>query len=228
MRKLFAEFIGTFVLVLFGCGAAILAGQYIGYTGISFAFGLAVMVMIYAVGPISGGHFNPAVSVGLCCAGKFEWKHLIPYIIFQCLGAIAAAGILYLIATGVAGGGIDVGGFAANTYSTYTLCAALLTEIVFTAVFVLIIIGVISKESVTSFAGAAIGLALAVIHLVTIPVTNTSVNPARSLSQALFATDPAAISQLWVFWVAPIAGAILAALIWKIFLEARVTAKKKK
>jgi len=219
MKKLFAEFLGTFVLVLFGCGAAVLAGQYIGYAGISLAFGISVLVMVYAVGPISGGHFNPAVSIGLACAGRFEWKNVIPYILAQLVGATIAAGVIYLVATGVPGTAVDVGGFAANTYGHYSMLAAAITEIVMTFVFLMVIIGATSKESETKFAGIAIGLALTAIHLVSIPITNTSVNPARSTSQALFATDPAALHQLWLFWVAPIVGAIIAGVVWKMFLE---------
>lgn len=219
MRKLLAEFLGTFVLVLFGCGAAVLAGKHIGFAGISLAFGLSVFVMAYAVGPISGGHFNPAVSVGLACAGRFSWRSVVPYVLVQLVGATVAAAVIYAIATGTAAGGVDVGGFAANTYGEYTLCAALLTEIVLTFVFLIVILGATAKEAFGKFAGAAIGLALVAIHLVSIPITNTSVNPARSTSQALFATDPAALSQLWVFWVAPIVGAIIAGLVWKLLLE---------
>jgi len=219
MKKLIAEFLGTFVLVLFGCGAAVLAGQYIGFAGIALAFGLAVFVMAYAVGHISGGHFNPAVSLGLACAGRFGWRDLIPYVMAQLVGATAAAAVIYTIVTGTVTGGVDVGGFAANTYNSYTLSAALVTEIVMTFVFLIVILGATSKEAFNKFAGAAIGFALVAIHLVSIPVTNTSVNPARSTSQALFATDPAALSQLWVFWVAPLAGAIIAGLVWKLLLE---------
>ena len=221
MKKLIAEFLGTFVLVLFGCGAAVLAGQHIGFAGISLAFGLAVFVMAYAVGHISGGHFNPAVSIGLCAAGRFSWRELVPYILAQLAGATAAAAVIYAIATGLAAGAANVGGFAANTYGTYTLTAAILTEIVMTFVFLTVIIGATSKEAFSKFAGAAIGLALVAIHLVSIPITNTSVNPARSTSQALFSTDPAALSQLWVFWVAPIAGAVIAGLAWKFLLDSK-------
>ena len=226
MKKLFAEFLGTFVLVLFGVGSAVLAGQYIGFAGISLAFGISVLVMIYAVGPISGGHFNPAVSVGLACAGRFEWKNVVPYILAQLVGATVAAGVIYLIATGVAGGAADVGGFASNTYGHYSLVAAAITEVVMTFVFLMVIIGATSKESHASFAGVAIGLALTAIHLVSIPITNTSVNPARSFGPALFATDPAALNQLWLFWVAPIAGAIIAGLVWKFCVQAKAAKKK--
>ena len=221
MKKLFAEFLGTFVLVLFGCGAAVLAGKHIGFAGISLAFGLSVFVMAYAVGHISGGHFNPAVTIGLATAGRFGWREVVPYILVQLIGATAAAGVIYMIATGVASGTVDVGTFAANTYGEYTLTAALITEIVLTAVFLIVILGSTAKEAFSKFAGAAIGLSLTAIHLVSIPITNTSVNPARSTSQALFATDPAALAQLWVFWVAPIAGAVIAGLIWKLVMETK-------
>jgi aquaporin Z len=221
MKKLFAEFLGTFVLVLFGCGAAVLAGKHIGFAGISLAFGLSVFVMAYAVGHISGGHFNPAVTIGLATAGRFGWREVVPYILVQLIGATAAAGVIYMIATGVASGAVDVGTFAANTYGEYTLTAALITEIVLTAVVLIVILGSTAKEAFSKFAGAAIGLSLTAIHLVSIPITNTSVNPARSTSQALFATDPAALAQLWVFWVAPIAGAVIAGLIWKLVMETK-------
>ena len=217
MKKLLAELLGTFVLVLFGCGTAVLAGQYVGVAGIALAFGLSVFVMAYAVGHISGGHFNPAVSVGLAVAGRFEWKNVFPYILAQLVGATLAAGVIYLIATGRTDGMTDVGSFAANNYGLYTLTAALITEIVLTFVFLMVIIGATAKEAFNKFAGAAIGLTLTAIHLVSIPVTNTSVNPARSTSQALFSTDPTALSHLWVFWLAPIVGAIIAGIVWKAF-----------
>ncbi|MDR1361390.1 MAG: aquaporin Z [Rickettsiales bacterium] len=225
MKKLFAELLGTFVLVLFGCGSAVLAGAYIGFAGIALAFGLSVLVMAYAVGPISGGHFNPAVSIGLATAGCFKWRSVLPYVVAQVAGAILGAAVIYGIATGVSGGGVDVGGFAANIYGTYTLCAAVLCEVVMTAVFLLVILGTTAKDAFNKFAGVAIGLALTAIHLVSIPITNTSVNPARSTSQALFATDPAAMAQLWVFWVAPIAGAVLAGFVWKYLLESKKKTK---
>lgn len=227
MKKLLSEFLGTFVLVLFGCGAAILAGPYIGYAGIALAFGLAVLVMAYAVGPISGGHFNPAVTLGLAISKRFEWRQVIPYIVSQICGAAVAAYVIYLIVTGSSFFMGDVGGFAANTYSTFSMPAAFITEFVMTFVFLIVILGATSKEANTKFAGIAIGLALTVIHLVSIPVTNTSVNPARSISQAIFSTDPAAISQLWLFIVAPIAGALVAGLVWKYLLENREVTKKK-
>lgn len=227
MKKLFAEFIGTFVLILFGCGTAVLAGQYVGVLGIAFAFGLAVLVMIYAVGPISGGHFNPAVTLGLAAAGRFEWKQTVPYIVAQLLGAIVAAGLLWFIATGKAAGS-TVGGFAANGYGVYKLGPAFVTELIMTAIFLTVIIGVTSKEALNKFAGVVIGLTLTAIHLVSIPVTNTSVNPARSTSQALFSMDPAALPSLWMFWVAPIAGAMIAGFLWKRYVEGKELAKKTK
>ena len=225
MRKLLSEFLGTFVLVLFGCGAAILAGQYIGNAGIALAFGLAVLVMAYAVGPISGGHFNPAVTVGLAIAKRFSWRDALPYIAAQILGAIVAATVIYAIVTGYVGFTGDVGGFAANTYSKFSVGAALLTEVVMTFAFLIVILGATSKDADSKFAGIAIGLALAVIHLVSIPVTNTSVNPARSISQALFSTDPAALSQLWLFIVAPLAGAIIAGFVWHYLMDGKKKVK---
>ncbi len=222
MNKYFAEFIGTFWLVLGGCGSAVLAASFpdvgIGLLGVSLAFGLTVLTMVYAIGPISGCHLNPAVSFGLWAGGKFESKLLLPYIIAQVIGGIAAAGILYIIATG---NGSGIGDFAANGYGEhspggYGLTAALVCEVVMTFMFLFIILGSTDVKAPTGFAGIAIGLALTLIHLISIPVTNTSVNPARSTSQALFVGDWA-IGQLWLFWVAPIAGAILAGLVHKLF-----------
>ena len=191
----------------------------IGFIGVSLAFGLTVLTMVYAVGHISGGHFNPAVSFGLWSAGKFEAKDLLPYIVAQVVGGTLGALVLYLIATGQAG--FEVGGFASNGYNElspgkYSLVSVLITEVVFTFMFLFIILGATSKNAPAGFAGIAIGLGLTLIHLVSIPVSNTSVNPARSTAAALFA-DTAAFSQLWVFWVAPIAGAILAGFVWKYF-----------
>lgn len=225
-RKLSAEFIGTFWLVFGGCGSAVLAAGFpglgIGFVGVSLAFGLTVLTGAYALGPISGGHFNPAVSVGLVVAGRFRAAELPGYLIAQVLGAIAAAFVLYLIATGKAG--VEIGGFATNGYGEhspggYGLMAALLIELVLTAVFLIVILGATAKNSAAGFGGLAIGLCLTLIHLVSIPVTNTSVNPARSTGPALF--GPAhAVDQLWLFWVAPIAGAIIGALIYKLLLAA--------
>ena len=222
MKKLIAEFIGTLWLVLGGCGSAVLAAAFpelgIGFVGVAIAFGLTVLTMVYAVGHISGAHFNPAVSVGLWIGGRFDKKDLLPYIIAQVLGGIAGAGILYVIATGKPG--FEIGSFAANGYGEhspggYSLLAGLVTEIVMTFMFLIIILGATHSKAPKGFAGIAIGLGLTLIHLISIPVTNTSVNPARSTSQAIFAGDWA-IGQLWMFWVAPIIGAILAGIVYKI------------
>lgn len=221
MKKLVAEFIGTLWLVLGGCGSAVLAAAYpelgIGFVGVSLAFGLTVVTMAYAIGHISGCHLNPAVSIGLWMGGRFDKKDLIPYIISQVLGGIAGAGILYVIATGKAG--FNIGDFAANGYAEhspggYSLISALVTEIVMTFMFLMIILGATHSKAPKGFAGLAIGLGLVLIHLISIPVTNTSVNPARSTSQALFAGGWA-LSQLWLFWVAPIIGAIFAGIVYK-------------
>lgn len=221
MKKLIAEFIGTLWLVLGGCGSAVLAAAYpelgIGFAGVSLAFGLTVVTMAYAIGHISGCHLNPAVSIGLWIGGRFDKKELLPYIAAQVLGGIAGAGILYLIATGKSG--FEVGGFAANGYAEhspggYSMLSALVTEIVMTFMFLIIILGATHSKAPKGFAGLAIGLGLTLIHLISIPVTNTSVNPARSTSQAIFAGGWA-IEQLWLFWVAPIIGAIFAGLIYK-------------
>ncbi|OOG74031.1 aquaporin Z [Sinorhizobium sp. A49] len=224
-KKLSAEFLGTFWLVFGGCGSAVLAAAFpavgIGLLGVSFAFGLTVLTMAYAVGGISGGHFNPAVSVGLTVAGKFPASSLIGYIIAQVLGAIVAAAVLYVIASGKAD--FQLGGFAANGYGEhspggYSLTAALVMEVVMTFFFLFIILGATHGRVPSGFAPIAIGLALTLIHLVSIPVTNTSVNPARSTGQALFVGDWA-ISQLWLFWLAPIVGAAIAGIVWKIVGE---------
>ena len=221
MKKLVAEFIGTFWLVLGGAGSAVLAAAYpelgIGFVGVALAFGLTVVTMAYAIGHISGAHLNPAVSIGLWVGGRFEAKELPGYIIAQVLGGIAGAGILYLIATGKAG--FEIGGFASNGYGEhspdgYSMLAALVTEIVMTFMFLIIILGATHSKAPKGFGGLAIGLGLTLIHLISIPVTNTSVNPARSTSQAIFAGGWA-IDQLWLFWLAPIVGAILAGLVYK-------------
>lgn len=219
-KKLMAEFIGTFWLVFGGCGSAVLAAGYpelgIGFVGVSIAFGLTVLTMAYAVGHISGGHFNPAVSIGLMVGGRFDKKELAPYIIAQVVGAAAGAGILYMIASGKPG--FELGGFAANGYGEhspdqYSMMSALVAEIVCTALFLIIILGATHSNAAKGFGGMAIGLGLTLIHLISIPVTNTSVNPARSTSQALF-VGGWAMEQLWLFWVAPIIGAILGAIIY--------------
>ncbi|WP_405265854.1 aquaporin Z [Cellulophaga sp. Ld12] len=226
MKKLIAEFIGTFWLVLGGCGSAVLAAGIpeigIGLVGVALAFGLTVLTGVYALGHISGGHFNPAVSIGLWVGGRFETKELLPYIISQVLGGIAGAGILYLIVSNQAGfsGYSQAGDFATNFYGveqyghTFNMTAALVTEVVMTFMFLIVILGATHKNAAPGFAGLAIGLALTLIHLISIPVTNTSVNPARSTAQAIF-VGAEAIGQLWLFWVAPIVGAILAGLLYK-------------
>ncbi|MCP4411806.1 MAG: aquaporin Z [Gammaproteobacteria bacterium] len=220
-KKLGAEFIGTFWLVLGGCGSAVLAASFpnvgIGLLGVSLAFGLTVLTMAFAIGHISGCHLNPAVSIGLWSGGRFSISELGPYIIAQVAGGIAGAAVLYIIATGKAG--FEVGGFASNGYGEhspggYSLIAALVTEVVMTFMFLLIILGATDKRAPQSFAPIAIGLGLTLIHLISIPVTNTSVNPARSTGVALFA-EGWAVSQLWMFWVAPIVGAILAGVVYR-------------
>ncbi|WEK71793.1 MAG: aquaporin Z [Candidatus Chryseobacterium colombiense] len=235
MKKLFAEFFGTFWLVFGGCGSAIFASQIapastgqmgILLIGVALAFGLTVLTMAYAVGHISGGHFNPAVSFGLLAGGRFPAKDLISYVVAQCLGAIAAAGALYTILNG--SGTPDFSGpgaFATNFYGeavyfgkSYSMGAAFLTEFLLTAFFLIIIMGATDKYANGKFAGIAIGLALTLIHLISIPITNTSVNPARSLSQAVFVGGNA-LSQLWLFWVAPILGGVVGGLIYKFLLQ---------
>jgi aquaporin Z len=222
-QKLLAESFGTFWLVLGGCGSAVIAAAFpnvgIGLLGVALAFGLTVLTMAYTVGHISGGHFNPAVSIGLMVGGRFKSSELPGYIIAQVLGAIAAAGVLYLIASGAPGFSSD-GGFASNGYGEhspggYSLTAALISEVVMTFFFLIIILGSTSPKAPAGFAPIAIGLGLTIIHLVSIPVTNTSVNPARSTGQAIFAGGWA-IEQLWLFWVAPIAGAVLAGIVHKL------------
>jgi aquaporin Z len=225
-KKLAAEFFGTFWLVFGGTGSAVLAAGFpglgIGFAGVALAFGLTVLTMVYAVGGISGGHFNPAVSFGLWAGGRFPGKDLLPYIIVQVLGAIVASGVLYIIASGNADFSLD-GGFASNGYGEhspggYSMTAALVTEIVLTFMFLFIIMGATDKLAPIGFAGLAIGLALTLIHLISIPVTNTSVNPARSTGPALF-VGGWALSQLWLFWVAPIVGGILGGFAYKAFFN---------
>ncbi len=222
MKKLIAEFIGTLWLVLGGCGSAVLAAGFpelgLGFAGVALAFGLTVVTMAYAIGHISGCHLNPAVSIGLWMGGRFDAKDLVPYIIAQVLGAIAGAGILMSIASGQAG--YEIGGFAANGFGDhspggYSMMAALICEVVMTFIFLFVILGSTHAKAPKYLAGLAIGLCLTLIHLISIPVTNTSVNPARSTSQALFAEGGWAMGQLWLFWVAPIVGAILAGLVYK-------------
>lgn len=213
--KLAAEFLGTFWLVLGGCGSAVLAAAFpqvgIGLTGVSLAFGLTVVTGAYALGPISGGHFNPAVSLGLWAGGRFPASQLLPYIVAQVVGAVVAAGVLYLIASGKAGfslsGGFASNGFGEHSPGQYGFGAAAITEFVMTFMFLIVILGATHKRAPVGFAGLAIGLALTLIHLISIPVTNTSVNPARSTGPALF-VGGWALEQLWLFWVAPIVGAV--------------------
>jgi aquaporin Z len=223
-RSLAAEFFGTFWLVFGGCGAAVLAAAFpelgIGFVGVSLAFGLSVVTMAYAVGGISGGHFNPAVSLGLAVAHRFSWSDLLPYWIMQVAGAIVAAGALYAIASGRVGfapGSFASNGFGALSPGRYSLQAAALTELIMSAGFLIVILGATSRAAPSAFAPLAIGLALTLIHLVSIPVTNTSVNPARSTGVAFFATN-GALGQLWLFWLAPFAGAATGALIWRTLL----------
>ena len=223
MRAYGAEFLGTLWLVLGGCGSAVLAAAFpelgIGLAGVSLAFGLTIVSIAYALGPISGCHLNPAVTVGLWAGGRFSASQVAPYIAAQVLGAIAAGAILYIVATGKAGFDVAASGFASNGYNEhspggYNLLAALTIEIVLSAFFLIVIMGATSKHAPIGFAPIAIGLALTLIHLISIPVTNTSVNPARSTGVALFAGG-AYISQLWLFWLAPIVGGVLGALTYK-------------
>ncbi|MET2848242.1 aquaporin Z [Vibrio owensii] len=223
MNKYMAEVFGTFWLVLGGCGSAVLAAGFpdvgIGLLGVSLAFGLTVLTMAFAIGHISGCHLNPAVTIGLWAGGRFETKDVVPYIIAQVIGGVIAGGVLYVIATGQAGFDVVGSGFAANGYSAhspgqYSMVAALVTEVVMTMMFLIVIMGATDKSAPQGFAPIAIGLCLTLIHLISIPVTNTSVNPARSTGVAVFVGDWA-VSQLWLFWVAPIVGGILGALIYK-------------
>ena len=225
-KRLLAEFIGTFWLVFGGCGSAVLAAGYpdvgIGWLGVAFAFGLTVLTMAYAVGGVSGGHFNPAVSLGLMVAGRFEARDLLPYWGAQVAGSVVAAATLFVIVSGQADFA-GVGGFASNGYGAaspggFSLTSALVIEIVLTAGFLIVILGATGPKGVPAMAPIAIGLALTLIHLISIPVTNTSVNPARSTGVALFADGPA-LSQLWLFWVAPMIGAALGALVYKLLAD---------
>ena len=237
MKKFFAELFGTYWLVFGGCGSAVFAAGIpdlgIGFAGVALAFGLTVLTMAYAVGHISGGHFNPAVSFGLWAGGRFSAKELIPYIVAQCIGAIAAAATLYNIASGKAEFVIDntqAGAFASNGYGAfspggYSLGACFIAEFVLTLFFLLIILGATDRFANGKFAGIAIGLGLTLIHLISIPITNTSVNPARSLSQVLFVGGEP-LSQIWLFWLAPISGAIAAGFIYKLLLQTHDEAKQ--
>ncbi|AEF44086.1 MULTISPECIES: aquaporin Z [Serratia] len=226
-KRLFAEFFGTFWLVFGGCGSAVLAAAFpqlgIGFAGVALAFGLTVVTMAYAVGHISGGHFNPAVTVGLFAGGRFPAKDVIPYVIAQVIGGIAAAAVLYLVASGKAGFDPTGGGFASNGYGEhspggYSLQSAIVIELVLTAFFLIVIHGVTDKRAPAGFAPLAIGLALTLIHLISIPVTNTSVNPARSTGVAIF-QGTWALQQLWVFWLVPLIGGVIGGLIYRCLLE---------
>ena len=232
-RRFAAELFGTFWLVLGGCGSAVLAAAFpelgIGFVGVALAFGLTVLTMAYAIGHISGCHLNPAVTIGLWVGKRFPAKDIAPYVIAQVIGGLVAAGVLYAIASGVTSFSLD-GGFASNGYGShspggYSLAACLVTEIVMTMMFILIIMGATDKRAPQGFAPIAIGLGLTLIHLISIPVTNTSVNPARSTAVAVFAGDWA-LSQLWLFWVAPIIGAALGGLIYRFIFEAKTLRDK--
>ncbi len=220
--RMIAEFIGTFWLVLGGCGSAVLAAAFpgvgIGLLGVSFAFGLTVLTMAYAIGHVSGCHLNPAVSVGLATGGRFSWNEVVPYAIAQVLGAVVAAALLYLIASGKTGfalsGGLAANGYGAHSPGHYTLGAGLVTEFIMTFMFLMIILGATHPRAPQGFAPIAIGLALTLIHLISIPVTNTSVNPARSTGPALI-VGGWALEQLWLFWVAPLAGAVAAGFVYR-------------
>ncbi|WP_437890285.1 aquaporin Z [Phytobacter sp. V91] len=229
LRKTAAELFGTFWLVFGGCGSAVLAAAFpqlgIGFVGVALAFGLTVLTMAYAVGHISGGHFNPAVTLGLWAGGRISFSDVVPYIIAQVIGGIAAAGVLYLIASGKTGFELTAGGFASNGFGEhspggYSLQAAVIAELVLTAFFLIVIHGATDKRAPAGFAPIAIGLALTLIHLISIPVTNTSVNPARSTAVALF-QGTWALQQLWVFWVVPLAGGVLGGLIYRFLLQSR-------
>ena len=218
-RKYLAEFIGTFVLVFMGCGSAVLAGKYIGFVGIAFAFGLSVLVMVYAIGGISGCHINPAISISMLASGKMKVKDAVVYVVMQCLGAVIAAAVLYAVALGKPGYSLSVDGLGQNGYGVaspggFSMLSGFIAEVVLTFIFLLVIYGSTSEAVPKGFAGIPIGLSLVMIHLVGIPITGTSVNPARSLGPALL-VGGIALSQLWLFWVAPIIGGLLAAALWR-------------
>jgi aquaporin Z len=235
-KRASAEFLGTFWLVFGGCGSAIFAAAFvnadkipigIGFAGVALAFGLTVLTGVYALGPISGGHFNPAVTVGLWVGRRFDAKDVLPYVIAQCIGAVAAAAVLYFILSGKAGFA-GAGSFAANGYGEHSpggfgLASAFVAEVVLTFFFLMVILGSTDKRAPAGFAGIAIGLCLTLIHLVSIPITNTSVNPARSLGPALFAQGGWALGQLWLFWVAPLIGAAIAGIVYYQLLEDKTT-----
>lgn len=223
IRKYIVELIGTFTLVLIGCGSAVIAGEYIGFVGISFAFGLTVLAMVYAIGPISGCHINPAVTISMFIAGKIKSKDSIFYIGFQSAGAVIASGVLFVIASGtvnysIISDGLGQNGYGALSPAGYSLVACLIAEVILTALFIFTIFGATHENAPRGFAGIPIGISLAFVHLVGIPITGTSVNPARSLGPAVFVAGEA-ITQLWMFWVAPIIGAVLVALFWRYVIK---------
>ena len=218
-KKYAAEFVGTFVLVFIGCGSATLAGKYIGFVGIAFAFGLSVLAMVYAIGGISGCHINPAISISMLASGKMKPKDTVIYVIVQCVGAVIAAAIIYAIAVGNPGYSLAVNGLGQNGYGVaspggFSMTSGFIAEVVLTFIFLLVIYGSTSETAPKEFAGLSIGLSLVLIHLVGIPITGTSVNPARSLGPAVI-VGGTALSQLWLFWVAPIIGGLLAAVVWR-------------
>ena len=222
VEKYVAELVGTFVLVFMGCGSAVLAGGYIGFVGISFAFGLSVVAMAYAIGGVSGCHINPAISISMLAAGKMKLKDTLIYVLMQCTGAIVAAAVLYGVAVGKPGYSLAVNGLGQNGYDaaspgSYSMASGFIAEVILTFIFLLVVHGSTSEKAPKGFAGIAIGLSLVLIHLVGIPITGTSVNPARSLGPAII-VGGTALSQLWLFWVAPIIGGLLAAVVWK-YLE---------
>jgi len=223
MKKYSAELIGTMALVLIGCGSAVIAGKFIGFTGISFAFGLTVLAMVYAIGSISGCHINPAITIAMLVAGKIKGKDAIFYVIAQCIGGIIGAGILWAIASGITGfslasTGLGQNGFGAHSPAGYSLAACFIAEVVLTALFLFVIFGSTHDKAPKGFAGISIGFTLVLIHLIGIPITGTSVNPARSLGPAVFVGGDA-LAQLWLFIVAPIIGGIISALIWKYIFD---------
>ena len=223
-QKYVAEFLGTMTLVLVGCGSAVIAGGHIGFVGIAFAFGLTVLAMVYAIGPISGCHINPAISIAMLVAGKMKGKDCLMYIIAQCLGAIVGAALLLAVASGIdtysrSGDGLGQNGFSDRSPGGYGLGSCFLAEVLLTFIFLMVIFGATSKAAPKGFAGIAIGFSLVLIHLVGIPITGTSVNPARSLGPALLVWGEDAMKQIWVFLLAPTLGAIVAALVWKLFFD---------
>ena len=223
-KKYVAELIGTFVLVFMGCGSAVFAGRYIGLEGISFAFGLSVLAMVYAIGGISGCHINPAISISMFAAGKMKLKNMIIYVVVQCIGAVIAAALIYGIASRSPGIGLDITNLGQNGYDAaspggFSMASGFMAEVVLTFIFLLVIFGSTSERAPKGFAGISIGFSLVLIHLVSIPITGTSVNPARSLGPAVMVAvldGGTALSQLWLFWVAPIIGALLAASVWRL------------